>query len=65
MKIDNPENPLERNDFSMDDFHHYLREFDKAVCEANAVSQGLVCEWLRLLKGGLHTFFHESAFMLQ
>lgn len=65
MKIDNPENPLERNDFSMDDFHHYLREFDKAVCEANAVSQGVGVRMAEAFKGGLHTFFHESAFMLQ
>ncbi|EJQ7684316.1 hypothetical protein N0N78_005035 [Escherichia coli] len=40
-KAENLENPLERNDFTIDDFHHVLREFDKAVCEANAVSQGV------------------------
>ncbi|MGQ7808149.1 hypothetical protein ACUN3I_21345 [Hafnia alvei] len=41
MKTDNPDNPLERRDFTIDEFHHFLREFDKAVCEANAVSQGV------------------------
>lgn len=51
MKIDNPENPLERNDFTMDDFHHYLREFDKAVCEANAVSQGVGVRMAEAFKG--------------
>ena len=40
-KAENLENPLERNDFTIDDFHHVLREFDKAVCEANAISQGV------------------------
>ncbi|MCJ1958466.1 hypothetical protein MUB10_26535, partial [Klebsiella variicola] len=51
MKTDSPENPFERNDFSMDDFHHYLREFDKAVCEANAVSQGVGVRMAEAYKG--------------
>ncbi|EQA1663598.1 hypothetical protein [Enterobacter bugandensis] len=41
MKNENPENPLERCGFTWDEFYSYLREFDKAVCEANAVSQGV------------------------
>lgn len=41
MKIDNLENPLERFNFTIEEFHFYLREFDKAVCEAHAVGQGV------------------------
>ncbi|MEB7643690.1 hypothetical protein [Enterobacter hormaechei] len=41
MKTGNPDNPLERSGFTWDEFYSHLREFDKAVCEANAVSQGV------------------------
>ncbi|MGN7911718.1 hypothetical protein [Enterobacter sp. 22466] len=41
MKTENPDNPLERSGFTWDEFYSHLREFDKAVCEANAVSQGV------------------------
>jgi len=32
---------LDASHFTKDDFHNHLRDFDKAVCEANAVSQGV------------------------
>lgn len=51
MDIDTSENPLERSDFTIDDFYTFLREFDKAVCEANAVSQGVGVRMAEAYKG--------------